>query len=161
MPSGEREIYDKLRPLFESFADKVVYQGSLGMGSPCKLVNNMITLAVRQAVAEGLTLGVKAGLELSALMEAGSRGVLGYQREGLERMVFRGQFELSSFRQALARKDIELATELARELNVPLPVASIVEQLSIQCTNHGWGDLDTHVIYRLQEDAAGIEVRSL
>ena len=83
MPSGEREIYDKLRPLFESFADKVVYQGSLGMGSTCKLVNNLITLAVRQAVAEGLTLGVKAGLEFSALMEAGSRGVLGHQREGL------------------------------------------------------------------------------
>ena len=160
MPSGEREVYEELRPLFESFADKVVYQGILGMGSVCKLVNNMITLAVRQVVAEGLTLGMKAGLELPALMEAGSRGVLGHQREGLERTVFRGQFEPPSFRQALARKDIGLATELGRELNVPLPVASIVEQLSIQCTNHGWGDLDTHVIYRLQEEAAGAEVRS-
>ena len=102
MPSGEREVYDKLRRLFESFADKVVYQGSLGMGSICKLVNNMMTLAVRQVVAEGLTLGMKAGLELPALMEAGSRGVLGHQSEGLERTVFLGQFEPPSFRQALA-----------------------------------------------------------
>ena len=160
MPSGEREVYEKLRPLFESFADRVVYQGSLGMGSTCKLVNNMITLAVRQVVAEGLTLGMKAGLDLPALMEAGSRGILGHQREGLERTVFRGQFDPPSFRQALARKDIGLANELGRELNVPLPVANIVEQLSIQCTNRGWGDLDTHIIYRLQEDAAGVEVRS-
>ena len=160
MPSGEREIYEKLHPLFESFADKVVYQGGLGMGSVCKLVVNMMTLSVRQVVAEGLTLGMKAGLELPALMEAGSRGVLGHQREGLERTVFRGQFEPPSFRQALARKDIGLANQLGRDLNVPLPVANIVEQLSIQCTNRGWGDMDTHVIHRLQEDASDIEVRS-
>ena len=73
MPSGDKNIYEQLLPVFESFADKVVYQGELGMGSTCKLVNNMITLAVRQVVAEGLTLGMKAGLDLDALMEAGSR----------------------------------------------------------------------------------------
>ena len=146
--------------MFEAFADKIVYQGDLGMGSACKLVNNMITLAVRQVVAEGLTLGMKAGLDLQALMEAGSRGILGSQREGLERTVFRGKFEPPSFRQALARKDIGLANELARELSVPMPVANLVEQVSIQCGNRGWGDLDTHVIYRLQEDAAGVKISS-
>ena len=160
MPSGERETYDALRPLFESFADKIVYQGSLGMGTICKLVINMMVLAEMQVVAEGLTLGVKAGLELPALMEAGDRGLLGRHRKGLERTVFPGQFETPSFRHALARKDIGLATELGRELNVSLPVENLVEQLFIQCANRGWGDLDTHVIYRLQEDAAGVELRS-
>ena len=159
MPSGDREVFEHLLPVFEAFADKVVYQGELGMGSVCKLVNNMITLAVRQVVAEGLTLGMKAGLDLDALMEAGSRMTLGTQREGLERTVFRGEFEPPSFRQALARKDIGLANELARELSVPMPVANIVEQVAIQCGNRGWGDLDTHVIYRLQEIAAGVEIR--
>ena len=160
MPSGDRDVCEQLLPVFESFADKVVYQGDLGMGSVCKLVNNMITLAVRQVAAEGLTLGMKAGLDLDALMEAGSRGILGSQREGLERTVFAGRFEPPSFRQELARKDIALANELARELEVPMPVANIVEQISIQCGNRGWGDMDTHVIYRLQEEAAGVEIRS-
>ena len=160
MPSGDKDVCEQLLPVFESFADKVVYQGDLGMGSVCKLVNNMITLAVRQVAAEGLTLGMKAGLDLDALMEAGSRGILGSQREGLERTVFAGRFEPPSFRQELARKDIALANELARELEVPMPVANIVEQISIQCGNRGWGDMDTHVIYRLQEEAAGVEIRS-
>ena len=159
MPSGDREVFERLLPMFEAFADKVVYQGELGMGSACKLVNNMITLAVRQVVAEGLTLGMKAGLDLDALMEAGSRMILGTQREGLERTVFKGEFEPPSFRQALARKDIALANELARELSVPMPVANIVEQVAIQCGNRGWGDMDTHIIYRLQEIAAGVEIR--
>ena len=160
MPSGDREVYQKLRPLFDSFADTVVYQGPLGMGSTCKLVNNMITLAVRQVVAEGLTLGVKAGLDLDSLMEAGNRMVLGHQEEGLRKTVFRGQFDPPSFRQALARKDIGLANELGRELSVPMPVANLVEQISIQIGNRGWGDMDTHVIYRLQEEMAGVEIRS-
>lgn len=160
MPSGDKEIYEQLLPVFESFADKIVYQGDLGMGSTCKLVNNIITLAVRQIVAEGLTLGIKAGLDLDTLMEAGSRHILGTQKEGLERTVFLGKYDSPSFRQALARKDISLANELARELNVPMPVANLVEQLSIQCGNRGWGDLDTHVIYRLQEEAAGVEIRA-
>ena len=159
MPSGDREVYQKLRPLFDSFADTVVYQGPLGMGSTCKLVNNMITLAVRQVVAEGLTLGVKAGLDLDSLMEAGNRMVLGHQEEGLRKTVFRGQFDLPSFRQALARKDIGLANELGRELSVPMPVANLVEQISIQIGNRGWGNMDTHVIYRLQEEMAGVEIR--
>ncbi|MYE54135.1 MAG: NAD-binding protein [Chloroflexi bacterium] len=72
---------------------------------------------------------------------------------------WRTQFEPPSFRQALARKDIALANELARELSVPMPVANIVEQVAIQCGNRGWGDMDTHVIYRLQELAAGVEIR--
>ena len=160
MPSGDEEVYEQLLPVFDAFADKVVYQGDLGNGSVCKLVNNMITLAVRQVVAEGLTLGMKAGLDLDALMEAGSRGILGSQREGLERTVFAGKFEPPSFRQALARKDIALANELARELSVPMAVANHVEQVSIECGNRGWGDMDTHVIYRLQEEAAGVEIRS-
>ncbi|MXX92972.1 MAG: NAD(P)-dependent oxidoreductase [Chloroflexi bacterium] len=160
MPSGDKDVYERLLPVFESFTDKIVYQGELGMGSTCKLVNNMITLAVRQVVAEGLTLGMKAGLDLDALMEAGSRSILGTQKEGLERTVFLGKYDPPSFRQALARKDISLASELARELSVPMPVANIVEQISIQCGNRGWGDMDTHVIYRLQEEAAGVEIRS-
>ena len=160
MPSGDKDTYEQLIRVFESFADKIVYQGELGMGSTCKLVNNMITLAVRQVVAEGLTLGIKAGLDLDALMEAGSRHILGTQREGLERTVFQGKYDPPSFRQALARKDISLANELARELNVPMPVANLVEQISIECANRGWGDMDTHVIYRRQEEAAGVEIRA-
>ena len=159
MPSGDKNIYEQLLPVFESIADKVVYQGELGMGSTCKLVNNMITLAVRQVVAEGLTLGIKAGLDLDALMESGSRRTLGTQKEGLERTVFQGKYDPPSFRQALARKDQSLANELARELNVPMPVANLVEQISIECGNRGWGDLDTHVIYRRQEEASGVEIR--
>ena len=160
MPSGDREVYERLHPIFEAFADKVVYAGDLGMGSVCKLVQNMMTFAMRQVMAEGLTLGMKAGLELPVLMESGTRGILGMNSERLAQTVFSGEYDQPSFRLALSRKDIGLATELGREVNVPMPVANIAEQLAIQCMNRGWGDRDSMVTILLQEEEAGVDLRS-
>ena len=77
MVGGEREIFDRVKPILDSFGDKVFYAGSIGAGSVAKLVHNMIGHGVRQAIAEGLTLGVKAGVEAEALWECIRRGSLG------------------------------------------------------------------------------------
>ncbi len=97
---------------------------------------------------------------VEVMMEIGSRGLLGSQREGLERTVFSRNYDPSPIRQARARKDISLANELAREMKVPMPVANIVEKTSIQWGNRGRGEMDTEEIYRPQEEAAGVEIRS-
>ena len=163
MVGGEREIYDRIKPLLDAFGDKVFYAGSIGAGSVAKLVHNMIGHGVRQAVAEGLTLGVKAGVEPEALWECVRRGALGRMsvlHEGIARTVFRGEFEPPSFALSLARKDIGLATELGKEFNVPMPVANFAEQIAIQGMNRGWGDRDSNVTFLLQEEQAGVEVRA-
>ena len=64
-------------------------------------------------------------------------------------------------RWVLSRKDIVLATELGREGDVPMPVANLAEQIVIEAMNRGgWGDRDRSITFRLQEDAAGVEVRA-
>lgn len=163
MVGGEREIFERIKPILDAFGDKVFYAGSIGAGSVCKLVHNMIGHGVRQAIAEGLTLGVKAGVEPTALWECVRRGALGRMRvlhEGIPQTVFRGQFEPASFALALAHKDVSLATELGREYNVPMPIANIAEQIAIQAMNRGWGDKDSNIVFLLQEEAAGVEVRA-
>lgn len=163
MVGGEREIYERIKPILDAFGDKVFYAGSIGAGSVCKLMHNMIGHGVRQAIAEGLTLGVKAGVEPEALWECVRRGALGRMsalHENIPRTVFQGQFEPASFALALARKDIGLATDLGREFNVPMPVANLAEQIAIQAMNRGWGDRDSSVTFLLQEEVAGVEVRA-
>ena len=163
MVGGDRTIYDQIKPLLDSFGDKVFYAGTIGAGSVAKLVHNMIGHGVRQAIAEGLTLGVKAGVEAEPLWECIRRGALGRMsilHEGLVRTEFRGQFDPPSFALSLARKDIGLATELGREYNVPMPVANLAEQIAIQCMTRGWGDMDSSITVLLQEEAADIEVRA-
>ena len=163
MVGGEREIYDRIKPLLDAFGDKVFYAGSIGAGSVSKLVHNMIGHGVRQAIAEGLTLGVKAGVEPEALWECVRRGSLGRMNvlhEGIARTVFRGEFEPASFALALARKDVGLATDLGREFNVPMPVANLAEQIAIEAMNRGWGEKDSSVTFLLQEERASVEVRA-
>jgi len=163
MVGGEREIYERLKPILDAFGDKVFYAGAIGAGSVCKLVHNMIGHGVRQAIAEGLTLGVKAGVDAETLWESvrrGSTGRLRYLHESVPRNVFRKDYGNPSFMLALARKDIALANELGREFQVPMPIANLAEQIAIQGLNRGWGDQDSSVTFLLQEEAAGVEVRA-
>ncbi len=163
MVGGDPEVYQRIKPVLDSFGDKVFYAGEIGAGSICKLVHNMVGHSVRQAIAEGLTLGVKAGVEPEALWEGMRRGSLGRMRilhEGLVRTMFRGEFEPASFALELAHKDISLATELAREYSVPMPMATLAEQVAMQAINRGWKDRDSSVTVLLQEEQAGVEVRA-
>ena len=160
MAGGEREIFDRVRPLLEAFANKVVYTGGLGTACVCKLVNNMISFVMGQVLAEGLTLGLKSGVELDVLMDTGTPGDLGNEQEHLSQTVFQGRFQPPSFTLALSLKDVALATELGRESSVPMPLANITEQLLRQGVNHGWAEDDYTKAFLLQEEAAGVEVRS-
>jgi 3-hydroxyisobutyrate dehydrogenase len=163
MVGGERAVFERVRPILDAFGDKVFYAGAIGAGSVCKLAHNMVGHSVRQAIAEALTLGVKAGVDVEAVWECIRRGALGrmhYLHEGLPRTVFRGTYEPAMFSLALARKDIGLATELAREYGVPMPITDLAEGIAEEAMRRGWGPLDNNVVFRLQEEAAGVEVRA-
>ncbi len=159
MVGGDRAIFDRLGSIWDSFADKVVYAGCLGAANVCKLVHNMTTIAMQQVVAEALALGVKAGVELPVLLDSGSRGPVGALSDRLA-MAFQGQFDTPLFTLDLARKDIGLATDLARQNGVPMPVGNVVEQIMMQAMNRGWAEMDRTVAVRLQEEASGVELRS-
>jgi 3-hydroxyisobutyrate dehydrogenase-like beta-hydroxyacid dehydrogenase len=74
--------------------------------------------------------------------------------------VFKGDFDApASFGIGLSRKDVGLATELARQHNVPMPIAALVEQIMVHAISRGWSEQSTASLFRLQEEAAGIEVR--
>jgi 3-hydroxyisobutyrate dehydrogenase len=163
MVGGDRKVYERVKPVLDAIGDKVFYAGAIGAGSVCKLVHNMAGHSVRQAIAEALTLGVKAGVDAEAVWECIRRGALGrmhYLHEGMPKTVFRGAYDPPMFALSLARKDIGLATELAREFDVPMPMANLAEQIAIEAMNRGWGGLDNNVVFRLQEEAAGVEVRA-
>jgi 3-hydroxyisobutyrate dehydrogenase len=164
MVGGERETFERVKPILSAFGDQVLYAGPLGSGSICKLVHQMIGSSISQAIAEGLSLGVKAGVETTALWECVRRGMVGrmhvlhYQ---VPQTVFRGKFETETFPLKLLRKDVRLAADLGRELNVPLPVANIAEQILVAAVNRGWGDKAAYTVtFQLQEEAAQVQIRA-
>jgi len=163
MAGGDQKVFEDILPILNSFGDKVFYAGKIGNGTVCKLVHNLIAQNMRQIVAEGLTLGVKAGVDTEILWEGVRRGAVGRARfihETLVNTVFRNKFEPANFTLSLAKKDVDFAIELGHELNVPLPVTNLVHQSFIEGINRGWQDKDSNILFCLQEEAADVEVRA-
>jgi 3-hydroxyisobutyrate dehydrogenase len=163
MVGGDEGIYREVKTVLQAVGDKVGYMGPIGAGTIAKLVHNTISLSTRALVAEGFTLGVKAGVKPEALLEALRGASFGQGlilSEVIPNVVFTGDFDRVRFALRLARKDVGLATELAREYDVPMPLAAVVEQIMMEAVARGWGDRDSTAPWLLQEEAAGVQVRA-
>jgi 3-hydroxyisobutyrate dehydrogenase len=162
MVGGDEAVYERIRPALLAIGDKVSYMGGIGCGEIAKLCHNTVSYCAAVAMAEVFTLGVKAGVEPERLLEAIKGGAFGQGNllnHRLPNMVFKDAFELAGFYLALARKDVGLATELARELDVPMQVANLAEQELIAGMVRGWDTRDSIAIWLLQEERAGVAVR--
>jgi 3-hydroxyisobutyrate dehydrogenase-like beta-hydroxyacid dehydrogenase len=162
MVGGDRSAFEKIKPALDAIGDKVSYIGESGAGSVAKLVHNMIAICSTQLLAEAFTMGMKAGVAPEALLKVVQDGAYGQGMlltGTLPKMVFRGNFDRVTFALKLARKDLGLATEVGRELNVPMPLASLVEQDFLAALAHGLGDKDSTAAVTIQEERAGVKIR--
>jgi 3-hydroxyisobutyrate dehydrogenase len=156
MVGCDADLFPRLEPPLRAIGDKITYIGEVGAGEVAKLVHNQIALVVQQVVAEALTLGVKAGIAPEKLLEAIRGGAYGRSEgdvgQDLEKSTLRGNWENPRFALALARKDLGLASDLAGEYGVPMPLAAAAEQALIECVTRGWGGKDMTAIFALQEE---------
>jgi 3-hydroxyisobutyrate dehydrogenase-like beta-hydroxyacid dehydrogenase len=161
MVGGDRGTFDRIKPALDAIGDKVSYIGASGAGAVAKLVHNMIALCSTQLLAEAFTMGVKAGVSPEALLKVVQDGAYGQGMllKGMPRMVFRGNFDRVTFALKLARKDLGLATEMGRELNVPMPIASLVEQDLLAAIANGLAEKDSTAAVTIQESRANVKIR--
>ena len=163
LASGSPEAFHEAKPILDSFGDTVVYTGALGTGTVIKLAHNLVRRGIGLAIGEGIVLGAKAGVDPELLWRCMHWGLdvqLNQLLKTFSETVFKGNYETpASFGIGLSRKDVGLANQLGRRLNVPMPIAAWVEQIMIAAINRGWSDQSTASLFRLQEEAAGIEAR--
>lgn len=158
---GEREAYDRALPVLRSMGDQPCYVGPIGAGSIAKLVHNLSGYIVQTALAETFTMGVKAGLPAEALWSAVRQGALGRRRvfDTMSRQFLPGRFDPPDFALKLARKDVALALEVAREYDVPMRLGNLTLAEMTEAMNRGWEQRDSRSAMILQEERAGVEVR--
>jgi 3-hydroxyisobutyrate dehydrogenase len=164
LASGDCETFAQIKSLLESFGSRIVYTGELGTGTIIKLSHNLVRRGIGLAIGEGIVMGAKAGADPELLWDCMHWGLnvqLKQLAKTFSKTAFQGSYEASaSFGLGLARKDVGLATELGRQHNVPMPIANLVEQIMIEAINRGWSNQGTLSLFRLQEEAAQIEVRT-
>ncbi len=158
---GDKEVFDRCKPVLDSIGDKAYYVGPIGCGAIAKLVHNCTGYIVQAALAEVFTMGVKAGVEPLALWQAVRKGAQGRRGtfEGLAEHLLPGKFDPPDFALRLARKDVDLAVGVGREYDVPMRLAQLTLQEMTEALNRGWGHRDSRVAMLLQEERSGVEVR--
>ena len=160
MVGGDRAVYDRMKPTLDAIGSHVVYCGPIGNGMVCKICNNLLSMGIGTLMAEALTMGVKAGVDLAVLADVIANSSGGNRRlvEKFPRYLFKGNFE-PGFATALAAKDVRLATDLGREYGIPMELSNLVDQRHVEAMYRGWGPEDSDAVARIQEEKSGVQLR--
>ena len=161
MAGGDDAAFARARPLLDAIAKRVIHTGAIGTGSIAKIMHNCASFTLDMLLAECWTTGVKAGIDVAELYRVFHDGALGHQMSMKVRLpatYLRGDFD-PRFSLALARKDLGLAMDLARETKTPMRLAALCEQELTEAMARGWAGHDASIALTLQEERAGIEVR--
>jgi len=158
---GDRAVFDRFRPVLDAIGDQARYIGPIGAASVAKLVHNMAGYGINLVLAEVFSLGVKAGVDPLTLFEAVRQGALGRQRtfDRLAEQFLPATYDPPAFALKLAHKDVALATQLARECNVPMKLANTTLAEMTEAMNRGWAAQDSRIAMTLQTERAGVEIK--
>ena len=160
MAAGNKAIYEKVKPVLEHLGQTVHYFGKNGNAAAMKLAGNLIVALELEALAEGLVLAKKAGLDLSTVMEvvkvADFRSPL---------LVSNGQNILkrdfsSSFALRLMLKDAGLIEKFAGSLQSPIPALRVVQKNLESAVALGFGKENAAAVIKALEKGAGVEVKA-
>lgn len=157
---GHRPSYDRCKPLLDAMADRVTHVGPSGAGLVTKIVHNCSSQAMQAALAEVFVMGVKAGADPVSLWEAIRQGSIGRRRsyDGLADEFLPGEYDNPSAALRIVHKDMMVATELGRELDVPLRFASLALADIMEAMNRGWSERDARCVMLLPQERAGVHI---
>jgi 3-hydroxyisobutyrate dehydrogenase len=157
---GEEAVFRRHKAVLDAMGDQARYIGPIGAGSVAKLMHNCAGYAVQAALAEVFALGVKGGVEPLALWEAVRTGAVGRRRtfDAMADQFLPGKYDPAAFALRLAHKDVSLATQLGRELGVPMRLANLALAEMTEAMNRGWENRDSRIPMLLQMERSGVEV---
>jgi len=160
MVGGSESALAQCQDILQVIGKKIFHAGSVGAGDAVKLVNNLLLGINMAAVAEAMTLGVKAGLDPKVLLEiiSVSSGRSYALEAKVPGFILKGNFE-PGFAVDLQYKDLEMAVQTGKELGMPLLLTNVAQQVYETAKAKGLGRKDISSIITLSEETAQVTVR--
>jgi 3-hydroxyisobutyrate dehydrogenase len=157
MVGGGADDVARARPVLEAMGRTITHIGPLGAGQATKAVNQVILAGTYLAVAEGMVLAMKSGLDPIAVVAAlgGGAAASWVLTNRSERMI-RNEYPIG-FKLALHRKDLGIALGMAQAVGAALPVAGLAAQIENGLISDGHGDDDNSALARAIRAWAGLE----
>jgi len=159
MVGGDKAVFDRAKPYMEIMGKLFYYCGPAGQGLKAKVTQNLVGASIMQSFAEGLVLAAKAGIAPELMIEilensAAKSGIASYKAP----FVLNRDF-VTNFSAKWMHKDVGFALDLAKSLDLPLPMTAITHQMLQATIAKGWGDDDFCSCIRVLEDWAGIVIK--
>jgi 3-hydroxyisobutyrate dehydrogenase-like beta-hydroxyacid dehydrogenase len=156
MVGGKREVFEKVLPYLHAIGPKATYVGSHGLAAAMKVATNLSLAVQMLAFSEGLLLAEKSGIARETAVEVLLNSVIASPM-----VKYRGPFVLKMPDEALfdvnmMQKDLLLALEMGRQLDVPLQTTAITNQMLTTTRAMGLADKDFAVMFEALARMAGV-----
>jgi len=158
---GDKASYERFAPVLRAVGDRLIHVGPSGTGIVTKLVNNCAGQTLNLVLAEIFALGLKAGAEPLALWEALRSGASG-RRRTFDVMIdeyLPAHFSPPNAALSIYHKDMMLATELARDLHVPMRFANLALGEYTEAMARGLKDMDGRIAMTFPLERLGLAVK--
>lgn len=159
MIGGDQAAFERAKPYMEIMGKRFYYCGPAGQGLRAKVTQNMVGASILQAFCEGLVLATRAGVKPELMIEILENSAA---KSGLAS--FKAPFILSRdftthFSAKWMHKDVGFALDMAKSLNLPVPMSAVTEQMLQATIAKGWGEDDFCSAIRVLEDWAGTTIQ--
>ncbi|WP_425404871.1 NAD(P)-dependent oxidoreductase [Hwanghaeella sp.] len=149
MCGGDAEVYEKAEPVIMSFARACRLLGASGAGQLTKMVNQICIAGLLQGLSEGVNFGMKAGLDMDAVVDVISKGAAGsWQMENRAGTMTQGKFDFG-FAVDWMRKDLSICLGEAKNNGARLPVTAMIDQYYAHVQARGGNRWDTSSLIHL------------
>lgn len=156
MVGGRKETFERLKPLLQDIGPKVTHVGDNGVALSMKIAVNLQLAVQMMAFSEGVLLAEKSGIPREVAVD-----VMVHSAIASPMIQYRGPFVLKQPDEAwfdvnMMQKDMLLAMELGRKLNVPLPTTAISNEFLTAARGMGWEKIDFAVVFDVLACMSGV-----
>ena len=142
MASGEKEIFEKFKQVFDSIAEQSFYLGNTGTAHSIKLAMNLQISMLALSLSEGITLTKKAGFDTEIFLKIlNSTYFKTGMSEGKAYKMIKESYE-PTFTLANLKKDLDTINDAAESCNAELPMAKLARKIYSDAKEAGFGDID-------------------
>ena len=157
MAGGNRQAFDKALPVLQAIGPKVIHVGANGLAVSMKIATNLSLAVQMLAFSEGVLLAEKSGIARETAVEVLLNSVIASPM-----VKYRGPFVLNMPDEAwfdvnMMQKDLLLALELGRQLDVPLPSTAITNEMLTTARGMGLAEKDFAIIFEVLARMAGVK----
>ena len=152
MIGGERQSYEKVKNVLNTYSKFYKYMGPSGSGQLTKMVNQICIAGLIQALSEGMNFADKVGLNIMSVIEVISKGAAqSWQMENRWETMLKDNYD-HGFAVDLMRKDLEIVIKKAQDENITIDVTKIVNDYYKEIQKAKGGKWDTSSLYKRLKD---------